>query len=294
MDLPTITSVVAARSRADLATVGPGTAVLAGGTWLYSVPQPDLTGLVDLMTLGWPALEVSSDGLVVAAICTVGELGALPAADVPADWRAHPLLRRCARSLLASPKVQRVATVGGNICCALPAGAMTSLAVALEGTALVWTPDGGERRVRVADLVVGDAVTTLAPGEVLRAVELPASALRSRTASRRVSLSRTGRTAAMVVGRVPAEESEGALVVSLTASVPRPVVLRFDVAPSAGELAAAVEGVAEGRADGGARVEPAEPVPWFDDVHGFPDWRRAMTLRLAEQVRAELAAPAPP
>ena len=28
---------------------------------------------------------------------------------------------------------------------------------------------------------------------------------------------------------------------------------------------------------------------WYDDPHGAPDWRRAMTLRLAEQVREELA-----
>ncbi|MDT7569507.1 MAG: hypothetical protein QOG76_8131, partial [Pseudonocardiales bacterium] len=28
---------------------------------------------------------------------------------------------------------------------------------------------------------------------------------------------------------------------------------------------------------------------WFDDPHGAPDWRRAVTLLLAEEVRAELA-----
>jgi hypothetical protein len=27
---------------------------------------------------------------------------------------------------------------------------------------------------------------------------------------------------------------------------------------------------------------------WFDDIHGLPEWRRHMTLRLAEEIRREL------
>ena len=55
---------------------------------------------------------------------------------------------------------------------------MTSLCAALDGVALIWTPDGGGRRVPVAEFVVGDRRTVLAPGEVLRTVHLPAAALR--------------------------------------------------------------------------------------------------------------------
>jgi hypothetical protein len=28
---------------------------------------------------------------------------------------------------------------------------------------------------------------------------------------------------------------------------------------------------------------------WYDDAHGSPDWRRAMSVRFAEQLRQELA-----
>ena len=28
---------------------------------------------------------------------------------------------------------------------------------------------------------------------------------------------------------------------------------------------------------------------WYDDVHGAPDWRRHVSLRLAEEIRRELA-----
>jgi CO/xanthine dehydrogenase FAD-binding subunit len=62
---------------------------------------------------------------------------------------------QCANALLASFKVWNAATVGGNVAVGLPAGAMTALLATLDATAVVWTADGGERRVPVADLVVG-------------------------------------------------------------------------------------------------------------------------------------------
>ena len=33
---------------------------------------------------------------------------------------------------------------------------------------------------------------------------------------------------------------------------------------------------------------------YHDDVHGKPDWRKHMTLRLAEEIRTELAGAGPP
>lgn len=37
------------------------------------------------------------------------------------------------------------------------------------------------------------------------------------------------------------------------------------------------------------RIEAIPLADYYDDVHGRPDWRRHMTLRLAEDIRAELA-----
>ena len=65
----------------------------------------------------------------------------------------------------------------------------------------------------------------------------------------------------------------GGLVVTLTAGVTHPHRLAFPTVPTPAELRAALEAVDD----------------WYDDPHGAPDWRRAMTLRLAEQVREELA-----
>ena len=266
MDLTSLDNIRTAHDRRELA-LGARSAPLAGGTWLFSEPQPGLDELVDLTTLGWPAVEVTDDGLTLAATCTIRSLADL--APVP-GWRSQHLVQECARSLVASEKIWDWATVGGNICVALPAGALTSFAVALDATAVVWTPDGGERREPVASLVTGVRTTSLTTGEVLRSVSVTREVLGQPVAFRRVALTRHGRSGAIVVGR---RDPAGGLVVTLTAGVTHPHRLAFPAPPSPDEVRAAVEAVDD----------------WYDDPHGAPDWRRAMTLRLAEQVREELA-----
>jgi hypothetical protein len=82
----------------------------------------------------------------------------------------------------------------------LPAGPMTSLAVALEGICEVRSADGEPRRVPVTEFVTGNHQNVLGPGEVLRAIDLPAAALRKRTAFRRMSLTHLGRSTALLIG----------------------------------------------------------------------------------------------
>ncbi|WP_129336182.1 FAD binding domain-containing protein [Cellulomonas endophytica] len=266
MDLTSVDEVRLARTRADLAGLGGDVVPLAGGTGLYAGASPRV--LVDLLTLGWPPVTALPDGgLEIAATCTVAELVDLP--PVP-GWASQHLVRTCAEALVASTKVWRAATVGGNVCAALPAGAMTTLLVALDATAVVWTPDGGTRTLPVLDLVTGPEVTALAPGEVLRALRLRAAALASRAVLRRAALTVTGRSGTIVVGR---RDGDGTVVVTVTAGVPRPWRAAFAGVPGPAALAAALDGVPE----------------WFDDVHGGPDWRRAMTARLAAEVRDVLA-----
>jgi CO/xanthine dehydrogenase FAD-binding subunit len=124
----------------------PGDAWLAGGTWLFSEPQPALTRLLDLHAFGWTALQVSPDGLDIAATCTLAELARQ---EFP-PWQAASLVGQCCAALLGSFKVWNTATVGGNICLALPAGPMISLTAALDGVAEIWGTGGAVRRIPVA------------------------------------------------------------------------------------------------------------------------------------------------
>ena len=264
MDLDTVEEVVgAAEAGAWRAADG----WLAGGTFLFSEPQPHLRRLRDLTTLGWAPLTVTSEGLEIAATCTIAELSRL---EPP-----PPLVLQCCRAFLASFKVWNVATVGGNLCAALPAGPMISLTAALDGWCVLEAPDGSHRHVAVIDFVTGAGQNALAEGEFLRSIFLPASALAARAAFRQGSLYPLGRSAALVTGRVD-PDSVG-LILTVTASTPRPVQLRFAHLPSAGELRVALE-----------EAIPAEL--YVDDVHGLPAWRRHLTLRFATEILQELAA----
>jgi CO/xanthine dehydrogenase FAD-binding subunit len=269
MDLNTITEVVRPQAREQLPVWTAGDAWLAGGTWLFSEPQVHLTRLIDLTDLRWPALTVGDDSLTIAATCTVAELDASPC---PPEWIASPLINQCCRAFLASFKIWKTATVGGNICMSLPAGPMISLTTALDGICTIWSADGSERKIPVAEFVIGNNRNVLARGDLLRAIELPLAALKRRTAFRQISLAPLGRSAALLIGSVT---SEGGLALTVTASTVRPVQFSFPAIPAAGELQETLlQGIAE-RA-------------WHNDVHGKPAWRKHMTLRLAEEIRAEL------
>ena len=54
MNLNTVTALRQPTSAAEIAEWGNGFAWLAGGTWLFSEPQPATDTLVDLGHLGWP------------------------------------------------------------------------------------------------------------------------------------------------------------------------------------------------------------------------------------------------
>ncbi|MFC4029998.1 FAD binding domain-containing protein [Streptomyces polygonati] len=268
MDLNTVTEIRDARHPEPWRA---GDAWLGGGTYLFSEPQPQLRRLVDLSRTGWVPARVLDDGsLEIAATCTIAQLSRFGQAF---DARSAPLFEQCCRAFLASFKIWNMATVGGNLCNALPAGPMISLTAALDGVCLLLAQDGTPRRVPVTDFVTGAGRKDLAEGELLRSVTLPGRALGSRTAFRQASLYGLGRSGVLVIGTL--DPRDRSVAVTVTASTVRPVRLRFPLPPSAADLSAAItSAVAEDE--------------WFDDIHGLPRWRRHMTLRLAEEIRTEL------
>jgi CO/xanthine dehydrogenase FAD-binding subunit len=269
MDLNTIAEVARPQSRAELPVWTAGDAFLAGGTWLFSEPQVHLKRLIDLTDLKWPALTIHERGLTIAATCTVAQLDALAC---PSDWLAAPLINQCCRSFLASFKIWKTATVGGNLCMSLPAGPMISLASALDGVCTIWQADGAERKIEVADFVTGDQQNVLQPGDLLRQIDIPLAALKRRSAFRQISLAPAGRSAALLIGSLTSDDT---LLLTVTASTKRPVRLSFDRIVDPGAMRQAI-------------LQAIPDGIYHDDVHGKPLWRKHMTLRLAEKIRSEL------
>ncbi|MFC9353561.1 FAD binding domain-containing protein [Arthrobacter sp. NPDC057013] len=289
MDMNTIEAVVRTTDPADWRD---GDAWLAGGTVLFSYgstafgPEP-LRRLLDLGSAGWQPVTVTADGIELAATCTVAELYALPEklageGGTP-DWAVNAqrwpgleLIRPCCDSFVASFKVWNMSTVGGNLCTSLPAGPMISLCVGLDGTATILGPGGTRRELPVAGLITGDGQNALAPGELLRSVNLPASALSARVAFRRLSLSNLGRSGVLLIGRL---DDDGRFTLTVTAATKRPMQLRFESLPDAPELADEL-------------ATAISAALYHDDIHGLPEWRRDMTHRLAGEILAELGSPA--
>jgi CO/xanthine dehydrogenase FAD-binding subunit len=268
MDLNTVTAIVTPAARAAIPAPQPGDAFLAGGTWLFSEPQDDLRRLIDLPSLGWSPLTQTPGGLQIAATCTLAALQDFPA---PPDWRAAPLIGQCCEALLGSFKIRRIATVGGNLCLALPASPMAALAVALDGVCTIWSHDGTERTVPAAEFITGARQTALRCGEILRAITLSAAALHRRAGFRQISLTPLGRSAALLI----ATTDGTCFDLTITASVAHPVRIDFPNYPAPSALAAA--------------IDAAIPV-WYDDLHGLPDWRRRITHHLATALLTDLSA----
>jgi CO/xanthine dehydrogenase FAD-binding subunit len=178
---------------------------------------------------------------------------------------------------LASFKVWNTATVGGNICMSLPAGAMISLATALEGQCNLIRANGDHERIPVEQFVTGDHQNVLQPGDLLRSIDLPVSALRKQSAFRRMSLTHLGRSSALLIGTI--DSASGTFMLTVTASVVRPVRLEFSGIPRADELRSALD-------------ERVGDSMYHDDVHGTPDYRKHLTYHFAEEIRQELSHPA--
>src|ERR1700751_968931 len=193
------------------------------------------------------------NGLSIAATCTIAELDVF---SCPADWLSATLINQCCRAFLASFKIWKTATVGGNLCMSLPAGPMISLTSALDGICTIWQADGSERKVVVTDFVTGDQRNALAPGDLLRQIDIPLAALSRRSAFRQISLTPIGRSAALLIGSIV---SDGSFLLTIPASTKRPVRLSFDKIPEQTALREMI-------------LQAIPEALYHDDVHGKPLW----------------------
>ncbi len=156
-----------------LAERGADARVLAGGTDLIirlrdGSASPslvvDVKGVPELA----PGIRVDGGGtLVIGATTTMTELA------------THPLVRRDiaglseAAAVVGSVQIRNRATLAGNLCNASPA-ADTAPALLVHGAVVVAAGPAGTRRIALEDFFVRSGVTTLAPGELVIAVEVPA------------------------------------------------------------------------------------------------------------------------
>ncbi len=140
-----------------IALLGPGTAVIAGGTDMMVNPRyaAGVSQLVDVTGLG------------MSYIRRVGGWINLGAAITMHDLEYSPLLASIAGGALAkaagscgSPNIRNVATLGGNVCSALPSGDTLTTLLVLDAVVLIEGANG-QRELPLTDFFLGPARTAL-------------------------------------------------------------------------------------------------------------------------------------
>lgn len=105
-------------------------------------------------------------GLRIGALVTCAELEESPLIKekAPALWDAV--------SVMASPQVRTLATIGGNLCSAVPSADTAPPLIAMGAEAVLSGP-AGERTMAVEDLFKGPAESQVGRNEILTHIRIP-------------------------------------------------------------------------------------------------------------------------
>lgn len=259
-----------------LAAHGADARVLAGGTDLIiRLRDGSLTPalVVDVKRIPElrPGIRQEDGRLVIGATTTMTEIAASPLV------RRHVAALAEAAAVVGSVQIRNRATLGGNLCNASPA-ADTAPALLVHGAAVVAAGPGGTRRIAADDLFVRSGVTTLAPGELLTAIEVPLPAGRVASAHQRRTRRRGHDLASVTVAC--GVEAGGTVRVAYGSVGPRPL-LRADTSgvladPSATDeaRAAAFEAIF------------ADATPSARSMRAGPEYRLAMLRVLGRRALA--------
>lgn len=196
-----------------LAALGPQARMLAGGTDLIVQMKSGRVSpaeVIDLKRLpGLIGITQDDEGFLIGAATPCVQIA--QHAGLRAAW---PGLVEAA-SLIGSAQVQGRASLGGNLCNASPAADSVPALIAVGAQCLIAGP-GGERVLPVAQLQAGPGRNHLAPGEILRALRIPAAQARQADAYLRL-IPRTEMDIAVVGAAVCLQRSDnGHDIASLT------------------------------------------------------------------------------
>ena len=241
---------------------------VAGGTDLvvgtrqgkWSMPD-DLVALDRIAELR--GIEETADGLRIGATTNHAALAANPA--VRERWTAIA----DAAAIVGSPATRHLGTIGGNVANASPAAETSGPLLCFEAQ-LEIRSSSGSRRVALADLFTGPGRTSLAPGEIIVAVDVPGL---SGAGSCYVRLEFRRQMEIAVVGATAVVRLDGTVIrdarVAITALAP--TVRRVSTAEAA--LVGSDGGPASVAEAGRLAAEAATPI---SDVRASLDYRTAM------------------
>ena len=160
MDLPKIETYLCPQDPTTIKNWGEDCAWLAGGTWLFSEPQPHLKTVVEMANLGWSELEINNNEITIGATCTLEKLQELNHPKYP----DLVVFQQAISALAASRKVVNVATVGGNLCLALAVGNLAPVMMVLGARYELINPIFGSHWIEAQNFQTGIQKTLLQSG----------------------------------------------------------------------------------------------------------------------------------
>ena len=250
-----------------LAEAGDDAAVIAGGQ-----------SLVPLLNMRLARPTVVLDPRRVASLRERPAAGRLGALVTAAELEDDPILGTAVRHI-AHPQIRNRTTVGGSLAHADPAAELPAALVALEGSVVLASRDGGERTVGAAAFFDGPFLTARRPDELLVGVDLgPLAAPGSGVRTALVEVARRPGDFALV-GAFVARAGDGGCRIALFGVGGRPVRAR-----------AAEAAVAAGAAPEEAAAVAADGLAPTSDVHASAAHRRHLAGVVVRRALVELVA----
>lgn len=199
----------------------PASRLLAGGTDLIpALLSGKITAdrIIDLEGLGLNGITRNENEIKIGAAAT---FRSILRSDVIKEFL--PVLQTAARRIGAI-QTQSLATIGGNLCSALPSVDSAIPLLALDAR-LVLAAQSGERIVKIKDFFTGPGKSALREGELLKEIRVPS--VPGRRAAFLKSGRRKGMSLAILNCAVSVELDEDGVIqkarIALGAAAPTPV-----------------------------------------------------------------------
>ncbi len=148
------------------AMLSEGSAVIAGGTDLLVNKPPEVNYLVDIKGLGLDYIK-QEDGVRIGSTTTFTQI----LNSKVLDEQPLRVLKDAAREV-GHHNLRHIATIGGNICNAVPSADSPIALIALDAKAVIQGR-GTQRRVSLDGFFTFVRETVLRPGEFLKEVRVP-------------------------------------------------------------------------------------------------------------------------
>ena len=142
--------------------------VIAGGTDVVVEKDPSIQVLVDVTGLGLDYIKSDAQGIRIGAATTFADIGA----SSILSGAPYNILAQAAHQM-GTPQIRNMATIGGNLCSAVPSADSAPALLALDATLGIFGIRG-ERSVAITDFFRDVRSNALDKNELLTEIQLPA------------------------------------------------------------------------------------------------------------------------